>query len=474
MGVVVALQDVGPCRKELTIEVPAPAVEAETQRVTQEYSRQARVPGFRRGKVPAGVLRKRFRKEIEQEVLDRLLPRYWKQAEAEKALDLLVAPELGSVDFEEGKPLKFVATVEVRPEIAVSPERQFELPEAEVLAGDAEVDEVLDQMRTQVAPWKVVERSAVRGDRVRIRMRERFGDPAPDSGGETDSVEPAAPQTQPEGDEVAFEVGDPRVWDEITLALTGMAAGQRNTFSRQEPTPPAEGPEEPAAPAPRHFDFEVLGVEERDLPPLDDALAKQLTGLETVDELRARLRERILADKRARLRRAREQALLGQLVDRHPLTLPERVVDQEVRNLLEDYASSFQRRGVDPNNAGVNWGELARELRPQAERNVHARLVLDAVGTADGIEVTEPELESALRALGRAERKSPLQVRRALDEAGTLPNLRRQLLRDKTMRHLLGEPVEAPAPPDHDHDHGHGHDHDHGHEHDHDHDPDRG
>jgi trigger factor len=270
------------------------------------------------------------------------------------------------------------------------------------------------------------------------------------------------------------------VWDEITLALTGMAAGQRNTFSRQDPAPPAEGSEEPVVPAPRHFDFEVLGVEERDLPPLDDALAKQLTGLETVDELRTRVRERILADKRARLRRAREQALLGQLVDRHPLTLPERVVDHEVRNLLEDYASSFQRRGVDPNTAGVNWGELAGELRPQAERNVHARLVLDAVGTADGIEVTEPELESALRALGRAERKSPLQVRRALDEAGTLPNLRRQLLRDKTMRHLLGEPVEAPAPSDHDHDHDHGHDHEHGHdhdhdhEHDHDHDPDRG
>jgi trigger factor len=499
VGVVVALQDVGPCRKELTIEVPAPAVEAETQRVTQEYSRQARLPGFRTGKVPAAVLRKRYRKEIEQEVLERLLPRYWKQAEAEKALDPLIAPEVGSVDFVEGKPLTFVATVEVRPEISVSPERNFELPDAEVLAGDAEVDEVIDQMRAQVAPWRAVEGEAVRGHRAKLRMRELGageGEPGVEGAatGETRDASGEAPSSAgvessppaPAGDEVTIEVGDPRIWDELTLAVTGMRPGQRNNFIRQEPAPPATGDETPSAPPPRRFELELLGVEERDLPPLDDELAKKLAGVDTVDLLRERVRERVLAEKRARRRRQREQALLAQLVERHPATLPQRVVDHEVRNLVEDYAGSLQRRGLDPKQAGIDWAQLASELRPQAERNVHARLVLDAVAAADQIEVTEPELEATLRMLARAEGKSALQMRRALDEAGTLPGLRRQLTRDKTIQHLLGEPIDAPAaghePPHHAHDHEHHdhehHDHEHHHHHHHDateheHDPER-
>ena len=470
MGVVVALQDVGPCRKELTIEVPAPAVEAETQRVTQEYSRQARLPGFRAGKVPAAVLRKRYRKEIEQEVLERLLPRYWKQAEAEKALDSLIAPEVGSVDFVEGKPLTFVATVEVRPEIAVSPERQFELPDTEVLAGDAEVGEVIDQMRAQIAPWRAVERETVRGDRAKLRMRELpagEGEAAEASGegaGDATSAGAEASPSAPAGDEVTIEVGDPRIWDELTVAVTGMRPGQRNNFTRQETPPPAAGDETPsappAAPTPRRFELELLGVEERDLPPLDDELAKKLGGVDSVDLLRERVRERILAEKRARRRRQREQALLSQLVERHPATLPQRVVDHEVRSLVEDYAGGLQRRGLDLKQAGIDWAQLASELRPQAERNVHARLVIDAVAAADHIEVTEPELEATLRMLARAEGKSALQMRRALDEAGTLPGLRRQLTRDKTIKHLLGEPLEAPAAGHEHHDHEH-----HGHEH---------
>src|SRR6185436_6329113 len=110
MSVVVSIEDVGPCRKQLKVEVPAPAVEAETQRVVSEYGRQARIPGFRKGKVPSHLVQRRFSKDIDQEVKERLLPRYWKQAQAEAAIDPLLQPEVEEInDPAPGEALTFTA-----------------------------------------------------------------------------------------------------------------------------------------------------------------------------------------------------------------------------------------------------------------------------------------------------------------------------------------------------------------------------
>src|SRR5688572_9673114 len=165
MSVVVSQQDVGPCRKQLTVEVPAPAVEAETQRVIQEYGRKAKIPGFRQGKVPARVVRQRFAKDIEQEVIDRLLPRYWRQAQAETAIEPLLPPELAEPPvLTPGEPFTFVAVVETRPQIELRNVQDFELPEPSVEPGTLEVDEKFDELRRQLGDWVPVERPAARGD----------------------------------------------------------------------------------------------------------------------------------------------------------------------------------------------------------------------------------------------------------------------------------------------------------------------
>jgi trigger factor len=466
VSVVLSVQDVGPCRKELTIEVPAPAVEAETQRVARDYQRKTRLPGFRPGKVPTKVLLQRFRKEIEGEVLERLVPRYWRQAEAETELEPLMAPSVSSWEMAAGEPLKFVATVEVRPLIEVSPDREFELPADEVLVGEAEVDDVLEHLRLEAAPWKAVDREAARGDRARIRVRET---PSGD-GGETSEAEAG-----PEWSELDVEIGDQRVWEELRLAITGLKAGQRTHFTRQEAPPPAEDADEvQAAPPPRHFELEVLQVEAKELAELTDDLAAALgpQGIETVEDLRRDVESRILAQKRATRRREREEKLLEQLAERHPVTLPEGVVDQETENLVRDYAESLAHSGVDLERAEIDWRAMMDSARPQARRRVHSRLVLDAIADADGVVVGEPEIERAIRAIAQAQGQNPLAVRRALDERGGLEPLRRQMRREKVVRRLLGEPdlpVDtggeehgATGPGEHVHRH---HDHDHDHEH---------
>lgn len=428
MSVVVSLQDVGPCRKQLTVEVPAPAVEAETQRVVQEYGRRAKIPGFRQGKVPAHVVRQRFAKDIEHEVIERLLPRYWKQAQAESSIEPLLPPELAEDPvLRSGEPFTFTAVVETRPQIELRNVTDFDLPDPSVEPGTLEVDEKIDELRKQLPEWVPVERPASRGDLVVAEITEL----TPGLHGEEGKTET-----------VQVEVGDERVWEELSTALQGMSAGQETTFERHEEAVQHGDHEHPARD--RRFRIQVTAVKERDLPPLDDELAKRVSpDFETADQLREAVIRRLRSVKEEERREQRQRALLDQLRERHPLELPQGVVRREVEGLVQDSAESLARRGIDVERAGIDWNGMANDMLPLAERRVHARLLLDAISEAESIEVSEEEFELTLAALARARNTTTPALRKTMDENGQLATLRSQLRRDKTIRRLLGESAES-------------------------------
>jgi trigger factor len=421
MSVVVSVADVGPSRKELKIEVPAPAVEAEFQRVSQQFGKKARIPGFRQGKVPPAMVRKQFAQEIEQEVLERLVPRYWHQAQAESQLDPLGSPQVKDVHFHAGAALHFTAVVEVRPTIELRNTADFNLPELDVRPSDEEINRTLDDLRASVAEWEVVGRAAARGDGVQGEIREM---PLVLQPGQSEG----APQ------QAAFVIGDPNVWEELTLAATGLASGQSVNFERR----PQEGAEGEAAGIKR-YKLTVGEVREQKLPALDDAFAEKLGKFESVAALRADVEQRIGSAKRQERRRRREQAVVEQLRERHPVELPQGVVEHEQEHLLREYAEELAGRGVDIENAGIEWPKLAEEMKPAAERRVHARLLLDAVADRDAVTVDEDEFERTLLAIGRAEGKSAGEVRQTLDENGRLQSLRSQIRREKALSKLAGE-----------------------------------
>lgn len=418
MSVVLSIDEVGPCRQQLKIEVPAPAVEAETRRVVEEFRRKTRLPGFRKGKVPRELVEQRFQSDIEQEVIDRLVPRYWRQAEAEKELDPLMPPSLEDVDLQPGAELTFVASVETRPQIEVGDLENFKLPEVEVTPTAEEIDAALDDLRRNLADWVVVERPAARGDLV-------VGELAQQDGGS---------EAEPEKKTISFEVGDPQVWEELSLEATGKTAGQTTKVVRQQ----GEGEDA----VEQRFSLQITEVKERDLPPADDAFAARVGEFSDLAALEEALAKRLEQDKRQESRQQRERSLTDQLRERHPLTLPQGVVDHEIEAMLRDYASGLAMRGVDLEKTQLDWREMGEKVRPQAENHVHSRLILDAVAENLEMEVTEAEFEQTLANLARAEGKTTVAVRQALDRAGRLGPLRAQLRREKTMRHLMGDSLE--------------------------------
>lgn len=435
MTVIVSIEEAGPSKKRLTVEVPADDVAEETRQVVSDYGRNARIPGFRKGKVPTSVVMQRYRESIEREVVERLIPRFWSEAEKEGDLQPLASPEVEEVgELSSGEPLTFSATVEVRPEIAIGDLEGFELPERDVEPTDEEVSAALDDLRRRVADWIPADRPAARGDRVKAHIRE-LPTGSPDAASEEAAAERgAAGEDEPEAaekeaEEVVVEVGDPRVWEELSLALTGLTAGQQGRFTRR---PEGDGEA-------RTFELEVGTVEERDLPSLDDELAAKLGDFDSVDALRQEVVDGLRSNKRSELARERHKALLEQLRARYPVQVPHGVVDHEVEHLLTDYASELGRRGVDPQAAQVDWQSLSSQARPEAERRVHDKLILDAVAEHWELEVEPSDLAGALATIARARGESVAALRASLEESGRLPGLAAQIRRDKTVRRLLGE-----------------------------------
>ena len=420
MSVVVSIEELGQGRKQLRIAVPTPAVEAETDRVAREFRQRVRLPGFRQGKVPLEIVRRRFQKDIEREVVDRLVPRYWRQAQAESNLEPLLPPRLEEIDLQPDA-LSFVATVEIRPEIEIGDLGGFRLPDPPVEATAEEVEKALEDLRRDVADRVPVERPAVGGDLVTAHLTEVSA-----------AGEPAG-----EAQVVTVEIGDPRVWEELTLAVTGLAPGQEARFTRRE----GEGE---AAPE-RHFRVKATAVKERQLPPLDETLPARLGDFADLEAVREEIRRGIRRAKADDRRRQRERAVLEQLRERHPVTLPSGVVDHEIEHLLQEYAEGLARQGVDVERSALDWQSLAAEVRPQAERRVHSRLLLDAVVAREGLGVSESEFEAALATLARGQGRPAAAVRQALHEQGRLGELRRQLEREKALRRLLGEETAEPA-----------------------------
>lgn len=429
MSVVTAIEDAGPCLKKLTIEIPAPAVEAETGRVVEEFSRKVRIPGFRPGKVPMAMVRKRFRGEIEKEIVDRLLPRYWKQAQAEKDIEPLIAPTVDDLKFEEGAPMVVTISVETRPEIALGDYQSFDLPQDSAEPTEQDIDEQIVQLRKQAGRWLPVEREASRGDLVVADMKPVAGahdhEPAHEAGEGEHAHEHEAPKARP----LFVEIGAPDSDEELSLALTGQKAGQ--TFRHRQKHGEGEHVHF------HDFDVTVREVKEQHLPEADDAWAKNVGDFDTLAQLREvvglRLRERKGDD----LRRRRENALLDQLRERHPLAMPEGAVRQETERMMQQWAEQIAEQGANLQN--LDWERLSGDFREPAEKRVHARLLLDAIARKDGIRLDESVFESFLGAAAAQQKTSSLALRQRLAEEGRLEGIRAQMLRDQTLSHLLGE-----------------------------------
>ena len=425
--------EVNETRKQLSFEVPQDVVEAEIARVTKSYAKQAKVPGFRPGKVPTTVVRQRYKEQILYDVAQAMVPRLVGDALKERELEPIVTPDIRDVEIEEGQPLKFVAEFETLPPIDPGEYTGLSVRKPPAVLEVGAVDRALEHLQERAARWHPVEdRAAEAGDTLLVdltrtpqtRLIEIPGEPPPSADGD---AKPESLQN------ASIELGasaNPPGFDE---ALAGVSPNDTRTFPVSYP---ADHQIKELAGTTVDYEVTVKGIRRKELLPLDDDFAKEVSELDTLEALRTRVQEDLQREAAQEADHKVRHELLQELSGRMKVA-PEALVDGEIDRRLEEFVRRLMDQGVDPAKAEIDWQEFRTRQREPALETVRSTLVIDEIARRESIEATDEDLSGEIAKFAERSGHTAAAVRARLEKEGALDRIRAGVRREKTMTWLV-------------------------------------
>jgi len=403
------------CRRELDLEIPAEEVSKATEKVAKELARVARVPGFRPGKAPVSLIKRRFADDIKGEVLQTLVPEHVEKAVAEQKLTPVSQPQVDKLDFQEGQPLKFRACFEVLPEFALGNYKSLEIEMPEMNITDEGVGNTLAEMQQRAATFTPVEGRPVQdGDFVQVKL---LG--TPDGGGDP-----------LQADSVLCHVGAEETMQSFNENLRGANIGDHKNFDVEYP---ADYPDAKLADKKFHYAVDVLGIKTKTLPELNDEFAKDVSDSSSLDDLKKKVREGLEHERDHRKTDLQREKIIAELVKLHEFPVPESLVEHQMDVRLERVVRSLAQQGVDPRAVNVDWVSLRRRQEERAHDDVKAELVIDRIASEEKIDVTEEELQHELEHMAGHSGESAEALRARLTKQGALDRMKAKLRSDKTV-----------------------------------------
>jgi trigger factor len=419
--------DVNATRKTVRVEIPTDVVNTEIDRIARDYSRRARVPGFRPGKTPPRVIKQRFRHEILHDVAHDLIPRAVDDALREKGFEAVDTPDVRDVNIEEGQPLTFTASFDTLPPFDPGDLATIAFRRASAAISDEAVDTSMQRLRERAARFEPVEgRGVDHGDTVVVDLERREKD------GKVDSHK-----------DVSIELGakaNPPGFDE---QLLGLEAGATKSFDIHYPV---DHPIGELAGTDVSYTVAVKGLKRRVLPELDDEFAKDLGEFDTLAALRARVREDLEHDAKHAAEREDRGELMKQLAARVPFDVPASMIEREVDRRLEEFARRLIDQKIDPRQAGIDWNAFRESQREVAREAVAAALVLDEVTRREQLDVSDDEVEREIERYAERTGRTPAAVRAALEKEGGLSRIHAGLRREKSIDFVMARATIAGEP----------------------------
>ena len=406
------------CRRELELEIPAEEVSKKMESVAKEFARLATIPGFRKGKAPVSLIRRRFAEDIKGEVLQTLVPEHVERALAEQKLSPVTQPKVDKLDFNEGQPVKFRAIFEVMPEFELGSYKGLELEMPTMDITDEDVAKALEEMRERAAAFAPVEGRAIQdGDFAQVKLvgtPEGGGDPL-------------------QADSVLCHIGAEETMEPFNTNLKGANVGEHKSFDVEYP---ADYPDPKLAGKKFHYAVEVLGIKTKKLPELNDDFAKDVSDAKTLDELKNKVREGLEHQRDHRRKELLYEKVLAELVKKHDFPVPESLVEHQMDVRLERVVRSLAAQGVDPRAVNVDWVTLRRRQGDRARDDVKAELIIDRIATAETIDASEEDLTRELEHAAGHSNESAEALRARLTKQGTLDRMKAKLRSDKTLEWL--------------------------------------
>jgi trigger factor len=401
--------DVTDTRKNLVVEIPSAVVDAEIERVARDYSKAARIPGFRPGKVPARVVKQRFRDQILHDVAHGLIPRVVDEALRERGLEPIDTPDIRDVLVEEGQPMKFTASFETVPPIEPGDYGSITLRRPKVAVDDPAVEQVED-------------RGVQRGDTVVIDLERRAAATAEGSA-QSDRHE-----------NVSIEIGAPANPPGFDQELMGMPAGSSKSFTIRYP---ADYAVKELAGTEVGYAVTVKALKKRVIPQLDDEFAKDVGEFETLDQLRQLVRQDLLNETAKTAERDLRGSLLKQLAKQVSFDIPAALVDREIDRRVEEFARRLVEQQIDPRKTNIDWDAFREAQREPAREAVGSALVLDEVARREHLNVSEQDIERELNKYAERTGRTAAAVRARLEKEGGISRLNAGLRREKAVDFLL-------------------------------------
>jgi trigger factor len=429
------ISEVSQTRKEIKIEIEATDVRAELERVSQEYARAVTVPGFRKGHAPVGVVRTRYKKDIQGDVLKRLIPEAVEQAIEESGFQVIGQPDVHleneNLDKLGQESITVHAHVEVMPELNLGEYKGIEAARRTRPVTDEEVERVIENLREASASLQPVEdRAAEPGDTVTADIQGRYVEPE-----EEEDINVS---------DVDVVLGGEGVLAEFNEHLAGVQPDEVKTFTVKYPDDfgpqPKEGEERKGlAGKTIEYTATVTAVRRKEVPALDDDWVKSLgeEEVETVEQLRARVRENLSKSAEHESEHRLRDEVLGRLIEQHRFEVPETIVSYQANQILQSMIRDMISRGADPRTQDINWEAMRDLVRERAGDDVRGSMLLERVAEAENIDVTQEEIDAEIESIAEGSRQSVEQVRAALTKQGGERSIADRLRNRKALDFLV-------------------------------------
>ncbi len=423
----VRVEDAGPCRKTLRIELPAQRVGQEFESVLKEFVGVAKIPGFRPGKAPKDIVKRHYGKQIEDEVKDRLVPAGYHEALEEQKLEPVAVLNVENIRFKMGEPMEFTVTLDVPPQFTLPSYKGMALQGKKIEVTDKEVDAAVQDMLEQRARWnEVTGRPVQKGDLVQIDY---------DGACEGTPVEEIAPKAAGLGkgkdfwmraDENAFLPG-------FEQGLVGAAVGEKKQV---QVVFPADFQEKAVAGKTCAYAVDVKAIREKKAPALDAEFLKVI-GAESEEKLRERIREELRSVGESFEKQRLKNELVKGLLEKTKLDVPESVVQQETRDTVYEIVRENSYRGIPREQIEEKKGEIFETASRTAVEKVKARYILHRISVEEKIEVSDEDVSARVQDMAARYNVTPQQFRAEMEKRGSIDDIREDLRINKTLDALL-------------------------------------
>jgi trigger factor len=415
------------CTRELVIDVPVDEVGKTFRRVLRGYQKYARFPGFRPGKAPESVVRKRFAQEIRKEVIDTLLPERFNAGVQELGIRPVGQPQVTELTVEDGQPLHVKAVFEYVPSISIEGYETVTVEKPSVEVTDEEFNRELEELRESRATVEPVEedRALADGDWAQIAYSGAIAG---------EDAEPVA------SEDTLVEVGGKNTMDAFNTVLRGAKPGQE---LRAEVVYPADYPEARLAGKTVAYDVTVKAIKKRTVPELNDEFAKEVGNYDSLSDLENRIREHMGNRKRRSVEAETKDRLFAALTAKYEFPVPESLVQDQVDHRLERGLRALAAQGMEAEQMRkLDFSRLRAAQRDSAVAEVKAYLLMDRIAEVEGITVSDEEVDREVQLAALQSGESPEALRERLTQDGGLARIREQMKREKTAN-LLYERLPA-------------------------------